>query len=115
MKVICPHCSREFDLKKKKKLRQQGDRDPMRKIFKILSYLKGREEWSWIRRIAKQTSIKPYAVSYLIDKYLQNYVEILEPEAVYESTGIKMKMIRLKNNDIEPKIIVEDIIKRINT
>jgi hypothetical protein len=113
--VVCPHCNKEFKIKKLKKPRKVGTRDPMRKVFKILTYLKGKEEWQWIRRIAKKTNLKPYSVSYLIDKYLQNFVEILEPEAVYESTGIKMKMIRLKNPNIEPKRIVEDLIRRINT
>ena len=115
MKVVCPHCNKEFQLKKIKKPRKVGNRDPMKKIFKILSYLKGKEEWSWIRRIAKQTKLKPYSVSYLIDKYLINYVEILEPQDVYESTGIKMKMIRLKNININPKKIVDDIIIRTNS
>ena len=113
--VVCPHCNKEFRIRKSKKPRKVGDRDPMRKIFKILSYLKGKEEWQWIRKIAKNTNLKPYSVSYLIDKYLQNFVEILEPEAVYESTGIRMKMIRLINPDIDPKKIVEDLIRRTNS
>jgi predicted amidophosphoribosyltransferase len=115
MKVVCPHCAKEFELKSSHKQHQPGERDPFKKMFKILSYLKTQEAWVWIRKIAKNTSLKPYAVSYLIDKYLQNFVEILEPEAVYESTGIRMRMFKLKNKDIDPKIIVEDLIKRNNS
>jgi predicted amidophosphoribosyltransferase len=115
MKVICPHCAKEFELKSVRKQRQTSERDPMQKVFKVLTYLKTQEEWVWIRKIAKNTNLKPYAVSYLIEKYLQNFVEMLEPEAVYESTGIRMRMFRLKNRDIEPKIIVDDLIKRNNS
>ena len=77
--------------------------------------LKSQNEWVWIRRIAKQTKIKPYSVSYLIEKYLFPYVEILEPLDVYEATGIKMKMIRLKNKEIDINKIIEDIKLRINS
>ena len=115
MKVVCPHCAKEFETKSSHKQHQPGERDPFAKIFKILSYLKTQEEWVWIRKIAKNTNLNPYAVSYLIDKYLQNFVEMLEPEAVYESSGLKIRMFKLKNRDISPKTIVEDLIKRNNS
>ena len=54
-------------------------------------------------------------MSYLIEKYINPYVEILSPKDVYESTGIKMKMIRLKNRDLNIKMVLDDLRKRINS
>jgi hypothetical protein len=115
MRVVCPKCGHVFEVNSKKRKFSERKRDPIDKLRKILNYLRTQDSWVWIRRIAKQTKLKPYSVSYLIDKYLLPYVEILEPEDVYESTGIKMKMIRLKNNEINVKNIVEDINRRINS
>lgn len=115
MKLVCPHCGKSFEHKKQKKRFSQRKKDPLNKIYRILNFLKSQEEWVWIRRIAKQTRIKPYSISYLIEKYLYPYLEILEPKDVYESTGIKMKMIRLKNKDLEIKKVLEDIKIRINS
>jgi len=115
MKAVCPHCNTEFEVKKVQKPRKVGKRDPFKKVFRILTYLKTTEEWVWIRRIAKDTNLKPYSVSYLIDKYLANYLDILEPETVYESTGIRMKMFRLKNRNLNVKTVVEDLIRRSNS
>ena len=115
MKVVCPHCTKEFELKSVRKQRQTSERDPMQKVFKVLTYLKTQEEWVWIRKIAKDTGIKPYSVSYLVERYLGTYVEILDPTAVYETSGLKLKMYRLINREIEPKKIVEDLKLRINS
>ena len=114
MKTICPHCNKEFEVKKSRKVYQPGHHDPISKLKKILNYLKIQEDWVWIRRIAKETKLKPYSVSYLIEKYLVIYLEILEPETVYETTGIRMKMLRLKNKDIDVNKIIEDIKIRTN-
>jgi len=115
MKVRCPYCNKEFVLKKSRRKFSERKRDPISKLRKILIFLKSQEEWVWIRRIAKQTNIKPYAVSYLIEKYLTPYLEILEPEDVYKSTGIKMKMIMLKNKEIDIKKVLDDFKVRINS
>lgn len=115
MKTICPHCGTEFEVKKHRKSYRPGKHDPVSKLKKILKYLKGREDWTWIRRIAKETGIKPYSVSYLIEKYLVIYLEILEPEDVLETTGIKMKMVKLKNPEIDINKIIKDIKIRINS
>lgn len=115
MKLVCPHCNKEFEVKKPKKSYSVGTRDPFLKCFKILNYLKKHEDWVWIRRIAKETDIKPYSVSYLIEKYLSAYVEILDPKGVYETSGLKMKMIKLINYQIDSKKIVEDLKIRTNS
>lgn len=115
MKVVCPYCNKEFVVRKPKKSYSIGVRDPFSKILKILNYLKKQQEWVWIRKIAKDTKIKPYSVSYLIEKYLMPYVEILEPTAVYETSGLKLKMYRLKNYQIEPQKIIGDLKMRINS
>ena len=115
MKHVCPHCGKEFQEKNKRKNYKVGKRAPFKKAKKILEFLKEQEEWSWIRRIAKGTKITPYSVSYLIDKYLHPYLEILDPEAVYESTGIKMKMIKLKNPQIDVNSVIKDLKMRSNT
>jgi len=115
MKQVCPHCGKEFETKKIKKGYKSGVRDPVSRIELILKYLKAQENWVWIRRIAKETKLKPYSVSYLIEKYLTNYIEILEPEDVYASTGIKMKMIKLINREIDIKKILDEIKLRINS
>ena len=114
MKVVCPHCNKEFVVKKPKKSYSVGARDPFSKITKILNYLKQREDWVWIRRIAKEIGIKPYSVSYLIDKYLVPYLETLEPTAVYETSGLRLKMYRLINREINVQKIVEDLKLRTN-
>jgi hypothetical protein len=115
MQLVCPHCNKEFEYKKPRKKFTHGEKDPFKKLFLILSALKSTEDWIWIRRIAKNTDLKPYAVSYLIEKYLLPYVEILDPEDILESTGIKMKMFKLKNRNIDIKSIIEDLIKRTNS
>lgn len=115
MKVVCPHCNKEFDYRKPKKSYLVGAKDPFSKLKTIINYLKIQENWVWIRRIAKDTKLKPFSVSYLIEKYLVNYVDMLAPEEVLESTGIKMKMWKLKNRDIDADRIIEDLKKRNNT
>ena len=115
MKVVCPHCNKEFEFQKPKKQYQPGEHDPLTKLRKILECLKAHKEWVWIRRIAKETHLKPYSVSYLVDKYLVNYLEILEPEEVLETTGIKMRMFKLKNPDININTLLEELKIRINS
>lgn len=115
MKLVCPHCNKEFELKKQKKQYLTSVRDPFSKILSILNCLKQHEEWIWIRKIAKDTGLKPYSVSYLIEKYLGNYVEMLEPTAVYETSGLRLKMYRLINREIDSKKIVEDLKLRTNS
>jgi hypothetical protein len=115
MKVVCPHCNKEFVVKKPKKSYSVGVRDPFSKCLKILSYLKKHEDWIWLRKIAKDTGIKPYSISYLIDKYLAPYLETLDPTAVYETSGLRLKMYRLLNHNIEPEKIVEDLKRRTNS
>ncbi len=114
MRVVCPRCGYEFEIKSKKRKFSERKRDPISKLKKILNFLKTQDSWVWIRRIAKQTKLKPYSVSYLIEKYLYPYLEILEPEDVYESTGIKMKMIKLKNRELDINKVIEDLKLRIN-
>ncbi|MCD6576303.1 MAG: hypothetical protein J7K73_04055 [Nanoarchaeota archaeon] len=115
MKVKCPRCGLEFEVKRKKPAFKERKRDPLDKVKRILNFLKSQDEWVWIRRIAKRTGIKPYAVSYILEKYLATYIEIVEPTDVYESTGVKMKLVRLKNREINVNSIVEDIKVRINS
>lgn len=120
MKHVCPYCNKEFDIKNKKKLKinknyKVGKRKPVKRMKKILNFLKEQEDWTWIRRIAKGTNMYPYSVSYLLEKYLGNFIEIVDPEEVYESTGIKMKLIRLKNRDIDINKVIEDIKIRTNS
>lgn len=115
MKLVCPYCNKEFEVKKQKKSYSAGVRDPFSKILKILNYMKKHEEWVWIRRIAKETGLKPYSVSYLIEKYLSVYVETLNPTAVYETSGLKLKMYRLINYQIDSQKIVEDLKRRTNS
>ena len=115
MKQTCPHCGKEFTIKKPKKVYKSGVRDPLARLELIVKYLKTQDNWVWIRRIAKETKLTPYSVSYLIEKYLGNYIEMLEPEDVYASTGIRMKMIRLINKEIDIEKILEDIKIRINS
>jgi hypothetical protein len=114
MKVVCPHCRTEFEVKKPKKSYSVGVRDPFSKLLKILNFLKRQGDWVWIRKIAKETGLKPYSVSYLIEKYLGAYVEMLEPTAVYETSGLKLKMFRLINKEIEPQKIIEELKVRTN-
>jgi len=113
MKVVCPHCNKEFVVKKPKKSYLGGERDPFSKLIKILNCLKKHEDWIWIRRIAKETGMKPFSVSYLIDKYLGAYVEILEPSAVYDTSGLRLKMYKLRNREIESQKVVDDIKLRV--
>ena len=110
MGITCPHCGKQFEKKPQKRRNfEVKERDPMKKVAKILNFLKAQTEWVWIRRIAKQINIKPFSVSYLIDKYLSVYLDILDPTDVYENTGIKMRLYRLKNREIDPKAIIMDI------
>lgn len=76
------------------------------KCKKILLFLKNKEEWSWIRQIAKNTGIKPYNVSYLIDRYLWRYLDVVDTSDVYGEYGLKVKLVRLK-----PGINVENVLK----
>lgn len=115
MKTVCPYCNKEFEVKKHRKSYKPGEHDPLSKIKRILECLKSHDDWLWIRRIAKETKLKPYSVSYLIDRYLPNYIEMLEPEGVLESTGIKMKMIKLKNKEIDTNKVLEELKLRINS
>ena len=120
MKHICPHCNKEFEKKEEKKFRirknyKVGKRKPLKRMRKILDFLKEQEDWTWIRRIAKGTNMNPYSVSYLLEKYLDYFVEILDPEDVYESTGIRMKLIRLKNREIDVDKVIKDIEIRTNS
>ncbi len=115
MKVKCPKCGFEFEVDRKKPKFRERKRDPMDKLKRILIFLKSQNEWVWIRRIAKKTGLKPYAVSYIIEKYLTPYIEIVEPTDVYESTGVKMKLIRLKNNEINVDNIINDLNVRTNS
>jgi hypothetical protein len=115
MKTVCPHCNKEFEIKKPRKSYQPGEHDPVSKLKKILDYLKSQNDRVWIRRIAKETSLRPYSVSYLIEKYLVSYLDILEPEDVLESTGIKMKLIKLKNQEIDVNTIIKELNMRINS
>lgn len=115
MKVVCPHCNKEFEFRKQKKQYQPGEHDPLTKLRKILECLKSHSEWVWIRRIAKETHLKPYSVSYLTEKYLANYLDILEPEEVFEASGLKVKMFKLKNHDIDINSILEELKIRINS
>jgi hypothetical protein len=115
MNMVCPHCGKEFQYKKPKKSYEIGSRDPISKIKAILSYLKTQDSWAWLRKIAKATKLKPFAVSYLVGKYLVPYLEILEPADVLESTGIKMKMVKLKNRDLDIDAVIKDINIRINS
>ncbi len=120
MKHICPHCNKEFEKKDEKKFKikknyKVGERKPFKRMRKILNFLKEQDDWTWIRRIAKGTNMYPYSVSYLLEKYLDNFVEIIDPEDVYESTGIKMKLIKIKNRDMNVDRIIEDIKIRTNS
>lgn len=117
MKVTCPNCGEEFETSSSKGNEKSYDtkRDPLEKTRKILEFLKTEDNWSWIRRIARATEMSPYNVSYLIDKYLDRYLEIMEPEEVQENTGIKMKMIRLKNDDLDVKSSIEAVKERMNS
>ena len=115
MKHVCPHCGKEFLEKVHRKTYKVGRRDPIAKVKKMLNFLKQHEDWVWIRRIAKGTGLKPYSVSYLIEKYLTQYLDMLDPEAVYESTGIKMRMFRLKNSQIDVESVIRDLKLRTNS
>ncbi len=120
MKHVCPHCNKEFDTKKEKKFKvsknyKVGKRKPFKRMKKILNFLKEQDDWTWIRRIAKGTGMYPYSVSYLLEKYLDHFVEIVDPEDVYESTGIKMKLIRLKNKEIDVDKVIKELKIRTNS
>jgi hypothetical protein len=115
VKTVCPHCNKEFEIKKPRKSYHPGEHDPISKLKKILDYLKGQTSWVWIRRIAKETRLNPYSVSYLIEKYLINYLDILAPEDVLASSGIKMKMFKLKNPEIDVDSIIKELSMRINS
>ncbi len=82
----------------------------LERIAKILNYLYEVDNWTWIRDIARKTGLKPGSVSYLIDKYMKNYVEIVDSSQVLGEFGIKIKLIRLKNKEIP----FEEAIKRIS-
>ena len=109
MKAVCPHCNTEFEVKKPKKSYQVGVRDPFSKLLKIINFLKQQESWVWVRKIAKETGLKPFSVTYLIEKYLGNFVEMLEPTAVYETSGLKLKMFRLINRELDPQKTIQDL------
>ncbi len=82
----------------------------LERIAKILNYLYSVDEWTWIRDIARNTGLKPGSVSYLIDKYLKRYVEIVDSSQVLGQFGIKIKLIRLKNKEIP----IEEVLRRIS-
>ena len=82
----------------------------LERVAKILNYLYSVEDWTWIRDIARKTGLKPGSVSYLINKYLRNYVEIVASSDVLGNFGIKIKLIRLKSKEIP----INEVLKRIN-
>ena len=82
----------------------------LQRVSEILKYLYSVDNWTWVRDIARKTGLKPGSVSYLIDKYLRRYVEIVNSSDVLGDFGIKIKLIRLKNKEIP----IEEVLKRIS-
>ena len=115
MNITCPNCKHCFELKKEHKPYVSAARNPFDKAQKILVFLKKQEDWVWLRKIAKETSITPYAVSYIIERYLNPYLEVLDTQTVYASSGLKLKMFKLKNLEIDPKVIINDLKLRSNS
>jgi len=115
MNVICPNCNHNFELKLERKPYKTSPKDPIEKAQKILFFLKKQSDWVWLRKIAKETKLTPYAVSYVINKYLYSFLDILDTSNVYESSGLKLKMFRLKDQNIDPKRIIDDLKVRSNS
>ena len=82
----------------------------LERVSKILNYLYSVDNWTWIRDIARKTGLKPGSVSYLIDKYLKRYVEIVDSSDVLGDFGIKIKLIRLKTKEIP----IDEVLRRIS-
>ncbi len=82
----------------------------LERVAKILNYLYSVDNWTWVRDIARNTGLKPGSVSYLIDKYLKKYVEIVSSSDVLGEFGIKIKLIRLKSKEIP----INEVLKRIS-
>lgn len=72
----------------------------VKNIIKIVKCLKEAEEgWIWIREIARRCNLDHTTVSRLIDRYLQNFVEVQNMEP------FNVRMIRLKGGVDENSVL----------